>query len=157
MGARVFGQPANAISGAPKKDHCMAICFGTIAAGSVPQLANSGRPIIKRSMMINLTAAKANTPAILLTGFSRTKWGGFSLPLGLRQLGAAGCSLLSSFDRGIPLSTSATGTASFTIPVPDKASLVKAKFYNQFMIVDARANSFGWSFSNAGEALIGDR
>ena len=67
-----------------------------------------------------------------------------------------GCTLYSSGEVFIPL-PNAAGTASLTLPIPNNAALVGGVFYNQAIVVDPPANSFGLTWSNAGAGTVGAR
>lgn len=65
-----------------------------------------------------------------------------------------GCSLFISADLAFAF-TSQVGRVDLPLPIPDEPILVGVRFYNQALVVDGPANSFGATLSNASEALIG--
>lgn len=131
------------------------MCFRSRSGGAVPALSNTGVPTIGRSFRIDLSGALAQTAAGLILGASNTRWGSFRLPLSLAPFGASGCQLLASFDLVGGAATSASGTASVAIGIPNVASLVGVVFHNQWFVVDANANTLGAAWSNGGTARIG--
>lgn len=158
MGTKTTSYHRESNSGAwnrgPFKVHPWAwrvLCPG---GASVPVLSNTGLPKLGQSYSVDLSLAKGTTGAILITGFSKTQWGVVRLPFDLRVLGATGCSLLVSFDAPFVTATSANGTASLKIPVPQDASLAGAQLHHQWTVVDA-ANALGLVFSGGGTATLG--
>jgi len=51
--------------------------------------------------------------------------------------------------------TDAAGSAKVTFPLPNATSLLGAKFFNQYLVVDPTANAFGIVTSNGGRGVIG--
>lgn len=121
---------------------------------AVPALSNTGLPKLGTTYAVDLSKAKAKTAAILITGLSKQTWGPIKLPLDLSPLGAKGCSLLVSYDITAATATSAGGTASSSIPVPNDKNLTGIQVHHEWMVVDA-ANALGLVFSNGGTATLG--
>lgn len=117
----------------------------------VPQLTNTGQPVIGKSMTVDLDKAPGNVPAVFVIGISNTKWGTINLPWAY----AAPCSVLASLDFLVPLTTTATGTASTTLAAPNQIDLVGIVFFNQYLISNP-ANAFGVIASNGGKGTIGE-
>jgi hypothetical protein len=116
-----------------------------------PVLANTGKPVINTSFNVDLSAARSLSPAILFLGASNTSWGALTLPFTY----APTCQLLASGEIMIGLATSATGTGSVPIAVPNARDLVGLFFYNQFLVVDP-ANNFKLVASNGGRGKVGE-
>lgn len=129
------------------------LCPGT---ASTPALANTGLPKLGTSFSVDLSGAKESSAAVLITGLSKTTWGVIPLPFDLKGLGAAGCSLLASYDFPFVAPTSATGSASLTLPVPATNSLNGLQLHQQWLVLDVPANALGFAFSNGGTATLGN-
>ncbi|MCA8968949.1 MAG: S8 family serine peptidase [Planctomycetes bacterium] len=117
----------------------------------IPVLSSKDTPGIGKTMQIELASARPSAPAVLVLGFSDTSWGAINLPFTY----ATGCQLLASGEVMIGLATSAGGTASVPLTLPNSNSLVGLRFYNQFLVVDP-VNALGLVASNAGMGLVGD-
>ncbi len=128
--------------------------YGKGCAGSnnlVPALAYSAAPKIGTAFKVLLSNAPTPVaPAILLLGFSNAS----PLPVDLGSVGAAGCSLYVRPDFGLPAAATG-GSASVALAIPNDARLVCGRFYNQFFVVDRKANKLGLTASNYGRGLIG--
>ena len=131
------------------------LCAGGGQGGAIPALSAMGLPEIGRSFSVDLVGAAPSASAVLFLGASRTTWAGTTLPLNLAPLGAPGCMLLASGEASLSVQVGSNGRGSITIPVPNNPSLVNAKVYNQYIVLDAQANNLGLAFSNGGEAKIG--
>ncbi|MCA8973019.1 MAG: hypothetical protein KDC95_24765, partial [Planctomycetes bacterium] len=116
--------------------------------GAIVNLKNSGVPEIATSFNVDVNGAKASTAAILWLGANQ-------LNVSLGTL-APGCTLYASYDAILGVvSTSAAGSGSLTLGVPNNTALIGVKFYNQYMVLDAGANTLGLVFSNGGAGKIG--
>ena len=122
------------------------ICCG--GGGAIPQLSNRGIPTINKSFDVNLSLARANSAAVLLTGTAR-------ISIDLSSAGAPGCTLLTPPIIIISLPTSASGTAKLTFPIPNDRRFIGAKFVQQWAVLDPPTNSLQLVFSNGGEGKIG--
>ena len=134
--------------------------FGTGCPGSVgtPSLAPSaGRlPWLGEGFALRISRLPAGKPTYVYLGLSRTVWRSFRLPLDLRVIGMPNCLLYVSPDLTYPV-TNTAGTALWNVRFPNDPGLVGVTFFNQAWVVDAAANPFGVSVSNAGEGRIGLR
>ena len=128
-------------------------CSGT---KGVPMIMNNGVPKIGSTFQIQVVYFYSNAPAMLITGFSDKSWGNISLPYNLWFYGAPKCNLLASIDRIDPTVLSSTGFGSVKFVVPNLTSLISANFYNQWMVVDPKANALGGVFSKGGKGLVGE-
>ncbi len=131
------------------------VCAGSSPNAS-PALDHTGWPTIGRFMLIDLLHAKPHTAAYLILGSSERRWGQTPLPFSLGALGAPNCSLLTDPMMLLPAvaPTNAAGTTSFLMRIPNSQSLAGVKFYNQWLVVDPKANALGLAFSNGGVAQI---
>ena len=130
-------------------------CVSTL--GSAPNIRRNGTlPQIGTTFAVELTGMPAPGVAILTVGFSNTVWSGLPLPLDLGILGMVGCQLRQDlFDATVLIGSS--GTASWSLAIPDQASILGAQFFHQAMVADAAANSFGAVLSNSMRAVVGCR
>lgn len=122
------------------------LCCG--GGGAVPVLSNTGVPVINKSFDINLSLARASSAAVLLFGALRVN-------VNLSSAGAPGCFLLTPPILIVGLPTSATGTAKLTIPIPNDTRLIRARFQQQWAVIDPPTNALQLVFSNGGEGQIG--
>ena len=90
-------------------------------------------------------------------GVSNTTWLGLGLPFNMGAISAPNCFLRASGELTLGTVTDANGTGSITIPVPNSVGLVTSIIYNQFLVNDPAANTFGWTTSNSARVTIGDR
>ena len=51
--------------------------------------------------------------------------------------------------------SSTAGAGSLTLPIPNVTGLIGVKFYNQYIALDAPANTLGLTFTNGGAGKIG--
>ena len=51
--------------------------------------------------------------------------------------------------------TDASGAALVPVAVPNDPALLDAEFFEQFAVLDAAANGFGFVFSNGGAGVVG--
>ncbi len=128
-------------------------CKGT---AGVPYLVPSGTPRIGRTFRVDLFYFRAKAPAFLLTGVSRSYWGRARLPLDLGPFGAKGCFFLVSPEVVSSRVTGSFGGARVLLPIPKLPVLVKARFYQQWLVADPKANLLGLVFSPGGAAVVGE-
>ena len=133
--------------------------FGAGCKGSagVPLLIPNGVPLIGRTFRVDLFYFKPKSPAFLLTGVSRTYWGKTRLPLDLTPFGAKGCSFLVSPELVFGRVTGPFGGAYVNFPIPRIPVLVKARFYQQWLVHDPKANGLGLIVTAAGAAVVGEQ
>lgn len=117
-----------------------------------PVLSSAGAPVIGRTFSVTLAKAPASTAALLFLGFSDQKWGSLPLPLTYTP----GCQVLASLDSGAGTQTKADGTSSVAIPVPPDRNLISLSIFNQWLVVDLKANALGIIVSNGGKATFGE-
>jgi|GEM_PF-6365288 len=153
----VWAHPANATQGTVLRNHGLVIGLDIVGRPGYgkPEFGYSGRAIIGQSFSADLSQAKSGAPALLITGWSRQRWGSIGLPLDLRQMGAPGCKLLVSPDTIGAGVVNANGRVSQRISVPSDLTLGGIEFFNQFIVLDAGANALGVALSNAGSVIVG--
>jgi hypothetical protein len=88
---------------------------------------------------------------VLFLGASDKAWG--ALPLPWRYV--ATCDLLVSIESLTPFVTTATGTASIPVPIPNNKALVGVVAFEQVLVMDS-SNAFGLIASNGGRLRIGE-
>lgn len=130
------------------------VCPG--GSRSVPTLAATGFPTLGNSTFsVDLLGGKANSAALIALGSSKTSWVKIPLPLDMGPAGAPGCSLLSSVDLLIGMATTATGSATLPLPIPNDSRFTGLVFHSQWIVLDKLANKFGLTFSNGGTVSVG--
>ena len=84
--------------------------FGTTCRGTLKTAPKIGiRDLGKKGIRLQLSGGAPASPAALLLGLSRTRWGNFSLPLALDPFGFTGCKLYTSIELLLLTSTGNTG------------------------------------------------
>jgi hypothetical protein len=138
---------------------CPPAQFATYGSGcpgaAPPALGNQGLPQLGQNFSLLAKGARANSLAMLFTGFSNSNWSGLPLPFDLTGLGAPGCSLLAPGSVIQVTNTDAVGSASQSLGVPNDQSLCGAHAYHQWVILDVNANMLGFAFSNGGDSRLG--
>lgn len=134
-----------------------AVAYGAGCAGSAGIVAHtsSGTPEIGSEQTLSVTTAKPLALASFMLGLSRTTLQGLPLPLELGLVGASGCWLHMAPAVTVPLQVGTLGTTGIELAYPLLPSLVGAKLFSQFLVVDAGANLLGMVFSNGIETTIG--
>lgn len=120
------------------------------APGSVPYVGSPFRVDIGP-----VPTGLFNIPFAIL-GASRTTWNGIALPFDLTLFQMPGCFLFASAEIAFQLPRAGT-TASLTLAIPYDPVLASSRFFVQGLVTDGAANPGGVAWSNAGEALIGER
>ncbi|MCA8970119.1 MAG: hypothetical protein KDC95_10060 [Planctomycetes bacterium] len=131
--------------------------FGTSCKGSASTPLASGGNLawIGETATFDCSQAPKNSAVVLGLGFSNTVWGALNLPFDLKPFGASGCTLSVALDVTGVAATNGAGEASAAVPIPNDKTLAGAKFYVQFLVPDAAANTFGLTTTNGVEATIG--
>jgi hypothetical protein len=92
--------------------------------------------------------------AVMVSGLSATNYAGLPLPLPLDGLGMLGCVLLAE-----PLLTDllvgSGATLDWSLALPAGPALLGATFFQQALVLDPAANTFGFVASNGAAATIG--
>ncbi len=117
--------------------------FGRRAAISI-----RGRPVLGETFSLTARAAPFSSPSFLALGAQRA-----NLPLGV--IGMPGCGSHVSLLVILPSSTSASGTCSVQIQVPNAPSLTGGLIQAQWLLVDPPANQLGMVASGGLELRVG--
>jgi hypothetical protein len=120
----------------------------------VPELTNTGLPVLGSSFDVELASALPSTFAVLVQGLSDQSFPGGSLPVTLP--GTPSCDILVSPDVYDSLVTDASGAADSTVSVPNSPVLVSFEIFYQWVVLDSVANPFGLVTSNGGKAKLGN-
>jgi hypothetical protein len=153
--ARLYGTPATATTGTVALGYGLVMRLVTPGgSGAVPNLASNDTPVIGSPYSVNLTQARASTPAAILLGASDTKWLNLNLPLDFTAAGAPGCKLLASGEWMFPLMTSGSGTGGQTFGIPNDKSLIQVVVFHTTAILDPY-NTLGLVFSNGLRVKVG--
>ncbi len=153
--ARVYGSPSNAATGTVALGYGLVMKLVTPGGGgAVPTFGSPDKPVIGTPYTLNVAYARPNSAAAVLLGASDTKWLSLTLPF---DFGAAapGCKLLASGEYMFPLTTTASGTASLTLNVPNDKSLIQLVYFHQTVIADLPANPAGLVFTQGLRAKVG--
>ncbi|MGA1525956.1 MAG: Kelch repeat-containing protein, partial [Planctomycetota bacterium] len=131
-------------------------CTGTAGVPNLDAQAGT-RPVTGETFVVELTNLPSSPASIpfALTGFSKTRWAGGTLPLDLAILGMPGCALLTSSDDTVTLPNQG-GQASYALAIPSDPTLLGNFLYMQGAVFDRFANPLGLVFSNGLEFRIGD-
>lgn len=130
---------------------CTYVSFAAGCAGSMPaaRIVPRDTPCIGRTHQITVFDLPANV-AVLGMGFSRPPQ-----PVSLAAFGMPGCTLQIDVDAVAALSGQ-WNRAKFSLPIPDRRSLLGLHFYQQALVLDpAAGNAAGAVVSNAAEGVIG--
>ncbi|MCU0866875.1 MAG: hypothetical protein MUC36_24070 [Planctomycetes bacterium] len=119
----------------------------------VPALTNSALPVLGTSYDVRLAQALPSSQAVLVSGRSSTDFQGLPLPAPVPF--APGCNILVEPYALNTVATSATGTASYPISVPNTPSLAGFVAYHQWVVLDLPANIPGIAVSNASTVTVG--
>lgn len=130
--------------------------FGTGCKGTAgtPQLTAVGLPWAGELLTLRLTNIPKTGFALFLTGFSNTRFGSITLPADLSSKGLTGCFLRVDPQYILTIAT-ANGLGTFVLPIPAGPAVTGLKFYNQFAVVDALANTGMATTTNGGAGVIG--
>ena len=111
-------------------------------------VVSDGRPLLGQTFTTTLASAPASTAAFLSLGTSPVRFD-------LTVIGMQQCTLLTLPVITIPLPTSATGTASFALAMPNVAALVGGKYDEQWFALDPPATTLGLIVSSALDVTVG--
>ncbi len=93
--------------------------------------------------------------AMLLLGASNTLWNGVGLPLSLATIGMTNCQLFVSVDVTFPTGISGTGTAAWSVPLPDSPALIGRSVFTQLLVPDPGVNPAGLVVSRGLQVTLG--
>lgn len=144
------------VSGIVNSASVRLLCAGGGTGFVDPRIVAGGTPRTGSSYDADLAQAAPGALCGHMFGFSNSMTGtGTTLPFNLGGFGAPACDLLvEPFDITY-LTSSAQGTADFSLTVPANPAFVGALVYHQWFVFDAPANALGLAFSDALEAQIG--
>jgi len=128
------------------------VSFAPGCPGSLPsaRLIPRDTPRIGKTLEVTLFDLPQSV-AFLVFG-----WQQLPSPVDLGFLGMPGCNLHISLDTIVPL-VGTNQQARWELPIPNHASWVGTRFYNQALVLDpAAGNGFGAVVSDAAEAVIGN-
>jgi hypothetical protein len=129
-------------------------CLGTAGIpwlGAVPPEL----PWIGSTLRVLVANVPHGKTTVMLSGFSRSRWGSVLLPFDLTPFGAP-CLLHTSIDLTAVL-PEIGGVATWTAAIANDPSLLGVSFYNQAFVIDPGANMLGLTASNAAAATLGAR
>jgi hypothetical protein len=131
--------------------------FGSACQGHAapPLLAVDPLATARIGQVVKLqgTGLRVGQPAaFLLVGFSNTSWNSVPLPFDMTAVGLTGCPLLVSVDLLEVAAISGSGTASWSVALPNDKALLGGKVYGQILALDPGLNPAGFGVS-AGVAL----
>jgi hypothetical protein len=95
--------------------------------------------------------------AFLTMGFGDQSHAGVSLPADLSALGMPGCFLRVQPEATVLLAAPATSLVPFTLPVPNRPSLLRQTFFQQALVLDPGANAGGATISDSMRGVIGSK
>lgn len=131
--------------------------FGTGCAGSngVPTLASTSAPRLGSTFSSTLgNLANGALIAAVATGFSTTNWTLGALPADLSGFGMTGCTLYVSPDV-VTFLPVASGTATWSVQVPNSSNLVGLPLNQQGLSLDPGVNPAGAVVSNGARGIVG--
>jgi len=132
------------------------IIIGLYGTGpGTPLLSYRGLPALGQSLDVNLNFALAPVPATLFLGLSDSSWAKLPLPFDLTPLGAKGCLLYCSSLLNFTQTTNRSGGATVQIGIPKDPVLTGARLFNQWLVVDPKANALKLVTTNGGSFTIG--
>ena len=126
------------------------ITFGTSCPGSTatPQLAALTPARLCQSFDLEASALLPNSFVLFAAGLSRTFYQGVPLPASLAPLGAPGCMVTVALDFTELRATAATGSASWSIPMPSAPTFLGIEVSVQALALDLTANALGLTTTN---------
>jgi hypothetical protein len=136
----------------------ISMAYGTGCGGTLgPPLLSATRPWLGDTLTVSLHGAAASSAGLFWLGGSSMLHGTSTLPMNLAAFGAPNCSLLASIDATRFLLTDPTGTATFTLAVPNAAALIGLTLYGQGVVVDPSANAAHLAMTNGLRLDVGSR
>ena len=130
-------------------------CVGSLG---VPTIAASGSPQVGQSYVVQLGTAVPFGLAALTVGSSAEQFNGVPLPFDLQAISAGpGCFLHNSIEGQLAIALDASGSASFSITLPNEPLLLAASLFHSWLVVDPGApqNDLGVVSTNGLEVFVG--
>jgi hypothetical protein len=150
------------VMAAPFNTASYTLTSANAACGAAPFPAigpqsTSERPTLGEVFTRNVGNCPASAPVIMMTGLSSETWNGVPLPFDLTALGAPGCTLnVEPLVLDVALADAA-GRAEFNLALPGDPSLRGIYLWEQAVVQNAAANTFGAQVSNYARIITGDR
>jgi hypothetical protein len=121
------------------------------AGGAVPRLSNNGTPIVGQRFTLQIDQAAKNTRAYILFGAKTAK-------IDITILGAPGCFVLATATPivTLPMNIGNDGSGSLSLNIPNLKTLLQKSFYNQGIVIDAKANRLGVALTGGGKGTVGN-
>jgi parallel beta-helix repeat protein len=135
-------------------------CYATFGAGcrgarGVPGNVAISKARLGQTMVVDLTRLP-NDAGFFLLGVSNSNSSLGPLPLDLGAFGAPTCFVRVSTELITYLVGSpGSGSATFSLPVPNLAIYLGVQFFTQGLILDAAANALGLTMSDAAVVIVG--
>lgn len=131
-----------------------AVGTGCGMPGEVPVLAAGLPPRIAQPFSVNLNNLLPNGGGFMILGFDDQLWlGAVPLPRDLAPHGMPGCTQYIDTAELFLVLNSGTSTT-FGLTVPPAMDFYGINFFLQFLMADARVNSFGFAITNAARLNI---
>lgn len=130
---------------------------GVNSNGLNPLIGNVGTPVIGNSFDVTLTNGIPFSSAILFMGLNDTSWNRppvVALPFDMVAIGAPGNILYAPGEFQFPVGTDISGSASFTINVPNNPAFIGQDLYLQWFCIDSLANPRGVTMSDAAHTQV---
>ncbi len=121
-----------------------------------PRIALGGAAILGKRHFVHAQDVIPNAALILLTGTSKFSWGPIPLPFDLKPLGSPGCKILLAPDLYSFSSSNSKGSATVAFPLPNDTEFAGASFFQQWLILDPKANAGAMVLTKALELRIQD-
>lgn len=119
------------------------VAFGAatcVGSNGNPTIAGAGTPRVGMAYTVDLSQAAPNSAAVFVLGTSDQRFGAIPLPFDLALLGAGpGCALHVSADAQLGVGTTAAGTASVSVPLPDLRLLLAGSVFHTWLVFDPAA------------------
>jgi len=133
--------------------------YAGFAAGCAGTLGVPGNQLVKAANIGHtFTVNGTNLPfdaGVMVVGFSNTVFNGLPLPADLGIVGAPGCNAYVSGDMiNVIFGAPASGTATYSTPVPDNALFLGMPYFTQTYSFDT-VNAFGLVAGDAGGGIVG--
>ena len=112
-------------------------------------------PLLGTDYHLQVQGARPMAPAFLALGIFDTVWNGQQLPFDLGAVGAPSCQIYTSVDDAVGAITDRAGATSLRLPIPNDPNLAGRTLYEQWLVLDARANQLGLVTSEKVATRIG--
>ena len=123
-----------------------------------PYFVPQGLPKLGATMQLQVASSTSHSLSFLVTGASRTQWGGLALPAQLVVPGfRPSCGLLhTSIDIALPVpSRASVQPVPMPFVIPNDSTLAGLSYFQQCMVFSSDPVASYLSMSAAGQAVIG--